>query len=201
MIEKFRETAEQITLHGLGFLQLKLPANQRLHIWHPELPRRECFEYSSIHDHRFGFTSYVIKGTQVNKFWKAHRLDKDELAKYQSRGLCEATHISYLHEGERTRFGNRPWVADEILFMESVGQEEINEGQKYSMNPYMYHSTACEDVVVTLMTKTFEGSRGSHSLCEIGVNPDVDFDRKQWSENQLWEVVRDAFSSSKSLAT
>ena len=31
---------DKITLHGLGFVQVQLEGSQRLHVWHPELPRR-----------------------------------------------------------------------------------------------------------------------------------------------------------------
>jgi len=56
---------DKITLHGLGFVQVQLEGGQRLHVWHPELPRRACFKYSAIHDHRFNFTSRVIIGKQI----------------------------------------------------------------------------------------------------------------------------------------
>ena len=46
----------KITLHGLGFVQVQLEGNQRLHVWHPELPRQACFTHSAIHDQRFNFT-------------------------------------------------------------------------------------------------------------------------------------------------
>jgi hypothetical protein len=51
---------DKITLHGLGFVQVQLQGNQRLHVWHPELPRRAIFEHSAIHVHRFNYRSRVI---------------------------------------------------------------------------------------------------------------------------------------------
>jgi len=57
---------DKITLHGLGFVQIQLEGKQRMHVWHPELPRRACFEHSAIHNHRFDFDSLVIVGTQIN---------------------------------------------------------------------------------------------------------------------------------------
>jgi hypothetical protein len=63
----YTPTKETISLHGLGFIQVKLPANRRLHVWHPDLPRRDCFAYSAIHNHRFGFRSTVLVGHQRNR--------------------------------------------------------------------------------------------------------------------------------------
>jgi hypothetical protein len=47
-----------------------------------------------------------------------------------------------------------------------------------------------DGIVATLMTKTRSFDKGAHSLCEIGVEPDVDFDRKQWLEDTLWNIVK-----------
>ncbi|WLD70334.1 MULTISPECIES: hypothetical protein [Pseudomonas] len=33
---------DKITLHGLDFVQVQLEGGQRLHVWHPELPRCAC---------------------------------------------------------------------------------------------------------------------------------------------------------------
>ena len=177
----FKRTEEVITLHGLGFLQVQLGGNQRLHVWHPALPRRRCFTHSSIHDHRFGFVSRVLVGLQVNCVY-THR---------EAVPGVGATHVAYLHEGARTRFGNRPWVPDGFLLVERLRSEHVAAGCEYEMPPYVYHSTepGGDGRVATLMRKTSEGDRGAHSLCEIGVDPDVDFDRKQWPAERLWSIA------------
>jgi hypothetical protein len=183
---KFEATKDQITLHGLGFLQVILPHNQRLHVWHPDLPRRSCFEHSAIHDHRFGFVSRVLIGYQVNQLYRIN--PTPELL----------THVAYLHEGPRTRFGNRPWIEDYRCHLEPVGEPRIiSPGEQYEMNPYMLHATKCEGICVTLMTKTTEETQGAHSYCSIGIEPDVDFDRKQWTQDRLWEVFKDSMMTDR----
>lgn len=178
---EFEATKEQITLHGLGFLQVILPNNQRLHVWHPELPRRKCFDHSSIHNHRFGFVSRVLIGQQINQLYRINANPNKH------------THIAYLHEGQRTEFGNRPWVEDYRCQLVPAGAPLIIEaGEQYAMNPYMLHATACKGICVTLMMKTTEEAEGAHSYCAIGVKPDVDFDRKQWPQDRLWEIFKDA---------
>lgn len=183
---EFTETAEQITLHGLGFLQVKLPGNQRLHVWHPDLPKRQCFKQSSIHDHRFGFTSKVLIGTQVNQFYRIVPNSKN------------FTHIGYLHEGERTKFGNRPWIPDIEVALEKVGDlHVISAGCSYNVNPYILHATECKGICVTLIKKDITGFQGAHSFCEIGTEPDVDFNRKQWHETVLWEIFTEAMKQNE----
>lgn len=182
---------DKITLHGLGFVQVQLPANQRLHVWHPELPRRHCFEHSAIHNHRFDFTSYVLVGQQIN-------IDFADL-RPGAVGCDEPTHVMYLHEGPRTPRGGRPWVPDCQAKMLEMSRQTIETGWVYRMRAYDFHRTEAggDGKVATIMTKTWEGQKGAHSSCLIGIDPDVDFDRYQWSPSHLWEIVSDVLTGSK----
>lgn len=190
MDAKYDETKEVITLHGLGFLQVKLQGGQRLHVWHPDLPRRKCFEHSSIHDHRFGFVSRVLIGTQLSDIYRVAMVENLQTSR-------EPTHIGYLHEGPRTEFGNRPWIPDIKLRVEKYSRDHVPAGNEYRMEPYVYHSTTPggDGRVATIMRKTVEYGKGAHSLCAVGVTPEIDFDRKQWSEDRLWNIVLDVLGA------
>ncbi|WP_059415531.1 hypothetical protein [Cupriavidus basilensis] len=171
----------QITLHGLGFIQVQLPNNQRLHVWHPELPRRRCFEHSSIHDHRFSFRSRVLVGTQVDIGYRHYPAEES------------GEYVMYLHEGARTARGGRPWVPDGRCDLIQDYRRAIEAGNEYRIRAYVYHRTepGGNGKVATLMYKSEEFRKGSHSTCRIGIHPDADFDRYQWSPSRLWEVVSD----------
>ena len=179
---KFKETEAAVSLHGLGFLQIKLGAGQRLHVWHPDLPRRRCHKHSQIHNHRFSFSSTVLRGQQTNDVYGAHEF-----------GDSQATHVAYLHEGARLATGNRPWLPREKLWVGHVSRELVEEGETYHMLEKVFHSTTPggDGRVATLMRKTFVGAEGARSLCEVGVYPDVDFDRLQMKDKAMWAVVRD----------
>lgn len=171
---------DKITLHGLGFVQVQLEGNQRLHVWHPELPRRACFESSAIHDHRFNFMSRVLVGMQINHCFDIRRCDDGE-------------YILYLHEGARTSGGGRPWTPDGRADMVPDGVIEVEAGNGYTTQAYHYHRTepGGDGRVATIMKKRGEYPAGAHSTCIYGVQPDTDFDRYQWSPAQLWEIVTD----------
>lgn len=177
-----------ITLHGLGFVQIQLQAEQRLHVWHPELPRRHCFEHSAIHNHRFDFISRILVGEQIN-------INYINAAPSEAMKL-EPTHTLYLHEGPRSPRGGRPWMPDGQVSMVESSRNRIYAGDAYTMRAYDYHSTqpGNSGKVATIMTKGWEGKRGAHSSCVIGTEPDDDFDRFQWSPAQLWDVVMDVLS-------
>lgn len=172
-----------ISLHGLGFIQVQLPGNQRLHVWHPDLPRRSCFEHSSIHDHRFDFHSTVLVGTQINV---------DYVALHPGYTDGEPmTHTLYLHEGPRSPRGGRPWTPDGQVRMVEIDRKEIDAGEFYRVAAYEYHRTepGGDGKVATLMQKTQEWPTGARSSCAIGIVPDTDFDRFQLSPAQLWAYV------------
>ncbi|RFP32462.1 hypothetical protein [Duganella sp. BJB476] len=169
---------DKITLHGLGFVQVQLPGNQRIHVWHPDLPRRSCFEHSAIHNHRFGFRSIVLVGEQINI--------PVEVIPNEA-----GSHILYLHEGARTANGGRPWVPDGRVDLVEHVPDSIMAGRHYHVRPYDYHRTAAggNGQVATLLTKIHAGYYGAHSSCAVDVEPDADFDRFQWAPSRLWEVV------------
>lgn len=171
---------EKISLHGLGFIQVQLEANQRLHVWHPALPKRRCFEDSAVHDHRFGFVSRILVGVQRN-------------IEYQHSKSFNGEFQTYLHEGKRMPGGSRPWTADGKINLAMQSDVIIRAGEEYVVDPYVYHRTEPQGDgrVATLMTKTYEGTAGAHSTCKVGVKPHTDFDRFQLSPKQLWQFVFD----------
>ncbi|MGN8030920.1 hypothetical protein ACTJKS_15100 [Pseudomonas sp. 22189] len=182
---------DKITLHGLGFVQVQLQGGQRLHVWHPELPRRACFEHSAIHNHRFDFESRVLVGTQINILY----------ADFPAASACfiKETHELYLHEGARTARGGRPWTPNGRVDMREIYSQAVSAGSTYSMKAYDFHRTepGGDGKVATILKKGFEGQKGAQSSCVIGIEPDTDFDRFQWSPAQLWEVVSDVLLGQK----
>lgn len=185
MMKDFSPTKETISLHGLGFIQVKLGGNQRLHVWHPDLPRRNCFEHSAVHNHRFSFTSRVLKGTQVNV-----RCDLEVVKPGYG------SHILISHNGPRSDKGGRESypVADVNVFEGTA--ERYEPGEQYNIRAMEYHHTPCTGIVVTLMQK-FEESTVVHanSVCRRGVDFHYDFDRFQLSPEKLFAYVAEALNS------
>ncbi|HCX68564.1 hypothetical protein [Parvibaculum sp.] len=185
-LKDFTPTKETISLHGLGFLQIRLTADMRMHVWHPELPRRRCFEYSAVHNHRFSFTSRVLKGTQVNR-----RCDL-EIVKPET-----GSHLLISHNGPRSEKGSRlsyP-VADANVIERPI--ERYAPGEAYFMPAYEYHHTPCDGIVVTVIQKHEEHTIHANSVCRRGVEFDYDFDRFQLSRDELFSYVMDALQTSE----
>ncbi len=181
---------DRITLHGLGFIQVQLPGNQRLHVWHPDLPRRRCFEDSAIHNHRFAFDSHVLVGALRN-------------VDYLVQEAATGSHLAYSHEAPRTASGGRPWTLNSRVSIESFTDTIYQAGQQYRMRAYDYHRTEAlgDGRVATLMIKKQEGEAGARSLCRIGIEPDANFDRYQWPAARLWSVVLEVLGAEGLMAS
>lgn len=178
-MKDFTPTKETISLHGLGFIQLVLPANQRLHVWHPDLPRRECYKHSAIHNHRFSFVSRVLKGTQQNV-----RVDL-ELAR-------DGTHTVISHNGPRSGKGGRESYPVAECNVHEQAVESYGPGEEYTMPVHQYHHTPNSGIVVTVMRKLEESEIHANSVIRRGIDFHYDFDRFQLSPDQLFAYVMEA---------
>ncbi|YP_001294428.1 hypothetical protein ORF011 [Pseudomonas phage F8] len=175
-------------MHGLGFIQVQLPAG-RLHVWHPELPRRLCFHHSSIHDHRFDFESLVLVGSMENTNYYVDR----------SARLGELTHEGYEHSSARQACGGRGWEPVGSVCLRQRQEFIIGAGQQYSMSAYVPHRTnpLGDGRVATLMRKGAVHKWPATSYVTLGVDPETDFDRYQWSVPTLWEIVIDVLGGAE----
>ncbi len=182
-MKDFAPTRETISLHGLGFIQVVLPGNQRLHVWHPGLPRRRCYDHSAIHNHRFAFRSRVLKGTLTNV-----RVDL-ELVK-------DGTHEVISHNGPRSDKGGRLSYPVAVCNVHERGFEHYQPGDEYTMPVHQYHYTPNSGVVVTVMQKTEESEIHANSVIRRGVDFHYDFDRFQLAPIDLFDFVVDALGSS-----
>lgn len=180
-MKDFSPTKETISLHGLGFIQVVLPGNQRLHVWHPDLPRRNCFEHSAIHNHRFSFKSRVLKGTQKNV-----RVDL-ELSK-------DGSHDIISHNGPRSDKGGRLSYPVAICNIHEGQIESYGPGEEYLMPMHQYHHTPNDGIVVTLMQKLDDSQIHANSVCRRGITFHYDFDRFQLSPDSLFQFVLEALS-------
>ncbi len=64
-LDYLRTLENQPTFFGLGFVQLKVDDQQRLHFWHPETRTPDYDE--EWHDHRYSFSSQVLVGSLTNE--------------------------------------------------------------------------------------------------------------------------------------
>lgn len=66
-VDGLRASGAKPAWFGLGFIQLKLEKDARLHFWHPRLLADTSEE--ELHDHRYRFRSHILVGEIVHEEW------------------------------------------------------------------------------------------------------------------------------------
>jgi hypothetical protein len=163
--------------HGNGFVQIYLNANQRLHVWTPELPVVEG-NNATIHDHIWNLQSTVLSGRIGHRTYK----------KVNGR-----THDLYEIDQARVR-NNQPdpfkWSAQ--CSFNLTGDYTLVEGTDYMFSAGEFHESNAVQAA-TLITKGPDIIRYPRVVCPAGVPPTQAFaEVYQPPKDQLWKAIEEA---------
>lgn len=178
VVRSRRSDGSRPRVHPNGFLQLDLTndGSERLHIWHPDLPRQKT--YTGTHDHIFDMSSTVIKG----RLWQV-------IKRYTLEHRTEPTHEVYM--AQYTAKSQSKLEGTGVLVQqlpEYPGLVYVN--QTYTQPAFTFHeSRPGDEIVVTLMSKdrVYEGH--PRVLVPLDRKPDNDFERENAPEDFLWEII------------
>lgn len=172
-------------VHGNGFIQLDLTDRIRLHVWgDPRIPRQAT--ETPVHDHAFGFTSYVLRGVLENKLYTREPISLIT--------PLHQPHRAVARHGEDTRLeptGNTVplWV---------LASQFVGAGNSYAMRAREIHETIPHGVSLSVIVKdeptvTYGGAPPTVYV-PIGVVPDNAFDRYAASPELLWQIIAEAIA-------
>jgi hypothetical protein len=172
-----RATAEHVPhWFGLGFIQLKLNHVQRIHFWHPglvaDLPDEE------LHDHRYNFTSYLLKGKLTNEVWQFVPADS---------GTLELVTVSC-----------KPGASQEPVsinrgFTTMLASHTMHQGDHYRMHMDTLHRIRASHAITLL-----EREAVVKDLARVVRNPAMPFVcpfAAPKPVNELWELIRECIEN------
>lgn len=171
--------------HGNGFTQLYLNKDQRLHVWHPDLPALRDHN-AMIHNHRFLLKSKILSGkiehitydVLNDPFYQTHNIVMIE-------GASKSREANFVHKGTARLDEKHRYV--------------LAAGSEYNFKAGLFHtSTPVTDIAVTLMTKENDPSVGWASLATLigTIEPTHAFTpATQPSEEKLWSVINEALNT------
>jgi hypothetical protein len=177
IVSALQATGKVPRVHGNGFIQLDLLEHMRLHVWgDPRIPRQAS--PSPIHDHRFGFISYVLRGAITNA---------EYIPVVGGQAFREWRPVP--RDGEDTVLTKTDTVAH---FVEALTQ--IPAGRMYGMDPGRIHDSRPHGVTITVMAKTvIEPQYQPRVYLPEGQEPDNDFNRNTAAPQELlWQIIEDA---------
>ena len=168
-------------VHGNGFIQLDLTDRVRAHFWGlKEIPRQTVS--TQIHDHKFGFTSHVLKGA---------------LRQFEYRIVPEPDGFSSRYQPHIARMRHQADTALEPfckpINLTPANSFDIFAGQHYAMTTDAIHETVPLMPTVSVIRKDAPTlAQGGHAplvYVPVGLIPDGDFDRHSFSSTMLWELI------------
>lgn len=164
---------------GLGFIQLKVSEHQRYHFWHPDLA--PDVEPEEIHNHRYGFTSHILRGSIRNELFSVLPCTPLLGAGYISeRVSCK--------EGEELE-------ADPVnVNVTLISMQTMRTGCHYSMNSTAYHRTIATEKSVTALRREPHNHAPYARVVRMADKPRVCPFSNKIAEDRLWEYIEDCLN-------
>lgn len=171
-------------VHGNGFVQLDLTPTMRLHIWGDQRIPQQATP-SPIHNHRFGFVSYVLVGALRNMVYRPVPLMLGE-----SGAVIFDEYTPEPRDGEDTvlRATGNGYVLD------TDSDVLVRAGESYTLGPGKIHDSQPEGLTVTVIVKTVIVPQLPPSVfLPVGAVPDNTFNRNTAAPPELlWQIIEDA---------
>ena len=175
-INDLKQTGAEPSWFGLGFVQLKLSPEQRMHFWHPELASNMPEE--ELHDHRYGFTSKVVRGELTNHLFNFR-------PNHEGDYMCTTVSCD-----PSVQAPNHPSPRGNI---EPVGSFTIPEGGSYSLPKGAFHKTVATRAATLLTRPADHHEPFAHVLRLIDGQAVCPFsDPKPTAK--LWEIIDDVLN-------
>jgi hypothetical protein len=167
-----KKNSKMIHFFGLGFIQIKLNDEYRVHVYTDKLSATVTKE--DIHNHRYGFESTIIKGKLQQQFFT----------------VVPAVGGNFLLVEESCNPDNKiDSIASEVN-VEFAGEATYSAGDMYALHHSSFHRVYSIDAITLLKRGNIE-----KSLAEVvyrkGEPPQCPFSVKV-SEAALWEIVEEA---------
>lgn len=187
-INKTRREGRLPRVHPNGFLQLDLEpdrmstgrpiAKRRLHIFDDRLPRQSV--RTSIHDHIFDMSSFVLKGTVLNDTYVAVPDEEGDLEVYQAQE-AKCTETNLVPTGQR-------------YTLKLKHTEYVYMGESYTFPALAFHDSRHEGVAATIMRKGVTVVDATpRVLVPVDAEPDNSFSREEQDIDALWDLIADTF--------
>lgn len=154
---------------GLGFIQLKINQYHRMHFYTKELPA--IVPEEDIHNHRYNFTSHVVKGYLSQEIYQI--VDGD----------C------YLREKESCKAGVEVQEEGVPCGIKLLGTQMFAVGSHYWMWHDTFHKVK-SDNCITLLTRTDYMKDLAEVVRMVGEAKVCPFSQSV-EKDRLWQVVED----------
>lgn len=174
-IDFLKTHKKMIHFFGLGFVQLKLDENIRMHFYHPDL--MPIVHEEEIHNHRYDFISTILAGELTQELFEI----RDGLSNYYM-----------IEENCKQEKLSNPVSKD--VTVKSLGKRTFSKGESYTILTSDFHTVSTNYAItrlyrgnVILDNALIVKKRGEKTVCPFS---------KKLTENDCWLIVEDCINRS-----
>jgi hypothetical protein len=168
-LDWLKKYTEKIHFFGLGFIQLKVNATLRFHFYTKRLV--SIMPTEEIHNHRYNFTSYILKGELRNEIFDVVPGD----GYFLSETDCK--------EGSTPHVGHMSWAVIPAIDV------TLAPGSSYYLKHHTYHRVSSDNCITKLEIGSPMKDRagvcrpkGAKAVCPFSCKT---------PEDALWDIVED----------
>jgi hypothetical protein len=179
-IDKLKSYGADPAYFGLGFIQLKMTPNERIHFYHNELP----ILAEEPHNHRYGFYSYILNGQFEQTLYHVPRAT-----------AYSGTHIM---SQEDCSIAKSPSSADEMSAYHHVIVKEIfcglyQAGDVYRIEADTFHTVTGINNAITYLVRDEPHKKFAQVVREIDAEHVCPFSQPIPS-SQCWDMIEEMLS-------
>lgn len=171
-----RKKHQMIHFFGLGFVQIKLDANLRMHFYHPDVS--PIVNVEEIHNHRYDFISTIMAGKITQELFSIHSGISDYVMVEEN---CKQEKIV------------KPQRVNVIVVPETV--QHFRTGDSYTSLSHEFHRISTDFAItrlyrgaVVLENASVIKEKNAETVCPFS---------KQLTKEECWEIVDSCINISK----
>jgi len=173
-IDHLRSFDVEPAYFGLGFIQLKITQNSRVHFYHKELP----VLIEEPHDHRYRFISYILQG----KFEQTlHQFDLDNDGEYEMYIENCKPNLGTVPIGTRQP---QPGNLKEIMHC------RFQAGDRYEIDADALHTVQGKQNAITCLIREEPTKEFARVIRETGVTAVCPYSQPI-AVDKCWEMIED----------
>ena len=174
-IDWLKNNHKLIHSFGLGFIQIKINEEFRLHVYCPEATLTSGEE--EVHDHRYDFTSYILKGSLTNKIYELDYSKNDFLLIQENCSPNKELNLNSPKEVGLKLVNSSILSQNSSYFMEKDALHRVETSRCITL---LKRGLVVKDLANVVYKK------GQELKCPFSVNKDSDY---------LWSIVEKELKS------
>ena len=175
-IESLKKHCTLIHYFGLGFIQIKLGEQYRIHFYTNALPA--IISAEEIHNHRYDFTSHILHGTFSQKLYQ----------------LVPGT--SHTIEDESCTEGVMSTEPAQPCGVQLICEETYIAGSWYQISHTTFHTVTANNAITLLNRKPY-AKKFAQVIRPVNTPKTCPFSKKI-PESELWSIVAQLLTQAKS---